>query len=221
MKQIVFDMDGVLFATEALSDRLWKEMMEERGTPEMTAALQQCRGRNRTDTRAFFASHYPDFPYIAMETEKRNRMLAALDKDGMPTMKGAESLLQALQDAGWSVALATSTSRKTTMHHLELSGFTRYFSVIVTGDEIQHGKPNPEIYLTACKNCTANRKKPMLLRTLKTAEQVPVQQECECCLFLTKQSCRNRSSNGRKQYCRPSAKYKNGCWEHDNCKKLQ
>ena len=60
MKQIVFDMDGVLFATEALSDRLWKEMMEERGTPEMTAALQQCRGRNRTDTRAFFASHYPD-----------------------------------------------------------------------------------------------------------------------------------------------------------------
>ena len=45
MKQIVFDMDGVLFATEALSDRLWKEMMEERGTPEMTAALQQCRGR--------------------------------------------------------------------------------------------------------------------------------------------------------------------------------
>ena len=86
-----------------------------------------------------------------METEKRNRMLAALDKDGMPTMKGAESLLQALQDAGWSVALATSTSRKTTMHHLELSGFTRYFSVIVTGDEIQHGKPNPEIYLTACK----------------------------------------------------------------------
>lgn len=151
MKQIVFDMDGVLFATEALSDRLWKEMMEERGTPEMTAALQQCRSRNRTDTRAFFASHYPDFPYIAMETEKRNRMLAVLDKDGMPTMKGAESLLQALQDAGWSVALATSTSRKTTMHHLELSGFTRYFSVIVTGDEIQHGKPNPEIYLTACK----------------------------------------------------------------------
>ena len=56
MKQIVFDMDGVLFATEALSDRLWKEMMEERGTPEMTAALQQCRGRNRTDTRAFFAT---------------------------------------------------------------------------------------------------------------------------------------------------------------------
>ena len=66
-------------------------------------------------------------------------------------MKGAESLLQALQDAGWSVALATSTSRKTTMHHLELSGFTRYFSVIVTGDEIQHGKPNPDFYLPACK----------------------------------------------------------------------
>ena len=69
MKQIVFDMDGVLFATEALSDRLWKEMMEERGTPEMTAALQQCRGRNRTDTRAFFVKPLSRFPLYCYGTE--------------------------------------------------------------------------------------------------------------------------------------------------------
>ncbi len=151
MNSMVFDMDGVLFATEALSDRLWKEMMEEAGIPEMVTALQQCRGRNRTDTRAFFAANYPDFPYVEMETEKRRRMLAELDKHGMPVMKGAEALLQALRAAHWRVALATSTSRKTTMHHLELSGFTKYFAVIITGDQITHGKPHPEIYLTACE----------------------------------------------------------------------
>ncbi len=151
MNQIVFDMDGVLFATEALSDRLWKEMMEEAAMPEMVTVLQQCRGRNRTDTRAFFAENYPDFPYVEMETEKRRRMLAELDKHGMPVMKGAEALLQALRAANWHVALATSTSRKATMHHLELSGFVQYFDVIVTGDQITHGKPHPEIYLTACE----------------------------------------------------------------------
>lgn len=151
MNSIVFDMDGVLFATEALSDRLWKEMMAEANMPEMVTALQQCRGRNRTDTRAFFAKNYPDFPYVEMETEKRRRMLAKLDKHGMPVMKGAEALLQALQAANWQVALATSTSRKTTMHHLELSGFVQYFDAIITGDQIAHGKPHPEIYRTACE----------------------------------------------------------------------
>lgn len=151
MNNIVFDMDGILFATEALSDRLWKEMMEEANLPEMVTALQQCRGRNRTDTRAFFAANYPDFPYVEMETEKRRRMLTELDKHGMPVMKGAEALLQALQASDWHVALATSTSRNTTMHHLELSGFVPYFDVIVTGDQITHGKPHPEIYLTACE----------------------------------------------------------------------
>lgn len=151
MNSIVFDMDGILFATEALSDRLWKEMMEEINMPEMVTALQQCRGRNRTDTRTFFSKNYPNFPYVQMETEKRRRMLAELDKHGMPIMKGAESLLQALQAADWHVALATSTSRKTTMHHLALSGFVQYFDVIVTGDQITHGKPHPEIYQTACE----------------------------------------------------------------------
>lgn len=151
-----------------------------------------------------------------METEKRNRMLAALDKDGMPTMKGAESLLQALQDAGWSVALATSTSRKTTMHHLELSGFTHYFSVIVTGDEIQHGKPNPEIYLTACKKLHSKPEETYAVEDSENGGTSACAAGMQCCLFPTKQFYRNRSSNGQKRYCRPSAKYKNGCWEHDN-----
>lgn len=150
MGNIVFDMDGVLFATECLSDRLWEELTEEYQMAHMKTALRACRGRNRTDTRAYFAAHYPDFDYVRFEALKRERMMAVLDKEGMPIKTGAVELLTALNEAGWQVALATSTSRDSTMHHLKLAGFTGYFHKIITGDQIIHGKPHPEIYQTAC-----------------------------------------------------------------------
>jgi HAD superfamily hydrolase (TIGR01509 family) len=150
MNSIVFDMDGVLFATEALIDRIWAEMMIAHNMPEMIPVLQDCRGRNRADTYAFFAEHYPDFDYASLSDEKRERVNAELDRSGMPLMEGAEALLQALRAANWKVALATSTNRESTMHHLELAGFVDYFDVIITGDQIAHGKPHPQIYLTAC-----------------------------------------------------------------------
>lgn len=155
MKNIVFDMDGVLFATEALSDRIWAELTEELQVPHMKTVLQQCRGRNRTDTEAFFSTNYPEFPYRQFSEYKRTRMMAILDQEGMPIKTGAVELLTALKEENWHVALATSTSYDSTMHHLQLAKLLDFFDVILTGDQIKHGKPHPEIYLTACQKLFA------------------------------------------------------------------
>ena len=36
------------------------------------------------------------------------------------------------------------------MHHLESAQMTHYFDQIITGEQVQHGKPDPEIYAKAC-----------------------------------------------------------------------
>lgn len=51
----------------------------------------------------------------------------------------------------WKVGLATSTRKVSVMHHLEMTGLTEMFDEIVTGDMVEKGKPDPEIYLTACR----------------------------------------------------------------------
>ena len=65
MKAIVFDMDGILFDTERVSDLAWRQAAEEMQFVNIEAAIEGCRGLNRADTRAFFESHFPNVDYLA------------------------------------------------------------------------------------------------------------------------------------------------------------
>lgn len=66
-------------------------------------------------------------------------------------MPGAESLLRWLKESGWILGLASSTRSATVMKHLEQAGFSEYFSTVVTGDMVENSKPQPDIYLLACR----------------------------------------------------------------------
>lgn len=149
MKAIVFDMDGILFDTERVCDQAWRQAAEEMQFAEIDAAIEDCRGLNRADTRAFFEAHFPHVNYPAFH-KRNHEIMAELLADGMPIKTGAIELLQWLRDEKWRVALATSTGRESTMHHLESAQMTQYFDQIITGEQVQHGKPDPEIYAKAC-----------------------------------------------------------------------
>ena len=153
MKQngIVFDMDGVLFDTERLGEAVWHEVAAEMGLEELAAALPSVRGCNAADTQRYMEQRFPHVDYAAFAKQKRIRMMERLDRDGMPLKPGVRELLTWLRQENWQVALATSTSRTSTLHQLELSGLTAFFSVILTGDCVTHSKPNPEIYLLTCQ----------------------------------------------------------------------
>lgn len=149
MKAIVFDMDGILFDTERVCDQAWRQAAEEMQFAEIDAAIEDCRGLNRADTRAFFEAHFPHVNYPTFH-KRNHEIMAELLADGMPIKTGAIELLQWLRDEKWRVALATSTGRESTMHHLESAQMTQYFDQIITGEQVQHGKPDPEIYAKAC-----------------------------------------------------------------------
>ena len=76
---------------------------------------------------------------------------ARLETEGVPVKAGARELLEFLSGKGLPLALATSSGANTTRYKLENSGLDRYFRAVVTGDQVLRGKPDPEIYLTACR----------------------------------------------------------------------
>lgn len=149
MKAIVFDMDGVLFDTERVGGQAWRQAAEEMGFSQIEDAISQCRGLNRNDTRAVFEKNFPDFDYLAFH-KRNHEIMAEMLADEMPVKPGAVELLQWLRQKGWRVALATSTGRESTMHHLESAKMTNMFDAIITGEQVEHGKPDPEIYEMAC-----------------------------------------------------------------------
>ena len=64
---------------------------------------------------------------------------------------GVGEVLELLRSRGVPTALATSTGRPRTERRMEMTGLGPCFSAIITGDQVAHSKPDPEIYLMACR----------------------------------------------------------------------
>lgn len=152
LSAVLFDMDGTLFDTERLSLETWLAVGQEHGWTQVTERYPELIGQNRESIRAKMRSWLgADFPVEEFLRTCSSRTNARIEREGVPLKKGAGEILALLAQRGVPMALATSTGRERTMRRMELSGLGKYFSVITAGDQVVHGKPDPEIYLTSCR----------------------------------------------------------------------
>ena len=155
----VFDMDGVLYDTERLCNICFLKVGSQYGVDSvvMNDLMFACVGLNAVATKDKFLSVLGEkFPYDKFCEEWRAEVRSIIIEQGLPVKKGAYMLLEYLKTNRYPVALATSSSKNSTMSHLEQSKMKDYFSAIVTGDMVSKCKPDPEPYLTACKLLNIN-----------------------------------------------------------------
>ncbi len=152
MKAVVFDMDGVLFDTEKLCMDSWCTIAKEQNVPDMEEVFPKCIGRNAKDTEKIIYEHYgKDFDYEGFCKITSEWFWNYVEEKGLPVKIGVREILDYLQKEGYAIGLASSTKYSSVMHHLAEAKITDYFSVVVTGDMVEHSKPNPDIYLLACE----------------------------------------------------------------------
>lgn len=152
MRAVVFDMDGVLFDTERLCRDSWMAVAEKNGLSGMEGVFAQCIGLNANDSKRIVMKAYgEDFDYQTFREQASVWYWDYVEKNGLPVMPGAELLLKWLKERDWIIGLASSTRRPSVLRNLELSGFSDYFSAVITGDMVEHSKPLPDIYLIACR----------------------------------------------------------------------
>ncbi len=70
---------------------------------------------------------------------------------GVNPMPGATSLIEACARPGMQIAMATSARRQETDEDLNLLGWKKFFSVVITAEDVLHHKPSPEVYLLAAQ----------------------------------------------------------------------
>ena len=149
---IVFDVDGVLFDTERLTQQTWRAVSREMGWPQVGEAYLEFVGQNRTDIfRKMVEMFGQEFPKESFMKICSAFSQARMERDGVPIKPGVREILTFLQERGVPTALATSTGRPRTERRLEMTGLAPYFSAVITGDQVVHSKPDPEIYLLACE----------------------------------------------------------------------
>ena len=148
MFSVIFDMDGTLFDTQKIFVPAWDTIGELYGHKDMGRHIPCLCGVSPSFSTDFLNKNYPDIDAAAFKADVKAYVEKNLVVKFMP---GAEELLKYLKQRGVKVALATGTSRKSTELHLKDMGLGDYFDATVCGDEIENGKPAPDIFLKAAK----------------------------------------------------------------------
>lgn len=153
IKAVLFDMDGVLINTEPLHFRMWKEVFHNRGVEIDFDGYKDCIGGTQEFLReVIFKNYGADFRND--ETLKDEAMAVKkriIAKEGFPKMPGVEEMLQNLYEAGYLLAIASSSSVSFIELAMDYIGVKNYFHVINSGENVAHSKPAPDIYLDTAK----------------------------------------------------------------------
>ena len=149
---VVFDMDGVIFDSEALVIKTWKMVAEKYGFDDVETVCRQCLGTNAAATRQIFLDAYgEDFPYDDYKKEMSGLYHMEAAGGNLPVKPGVREILKYLKNAEIKTGLATSTREAVVRKELEEAGIIEFFDVIVCGDMVKKSKPAPDIYLEACR----------------------------------------------------------------------
>lgn len=155
IKNVIFDMDGTLTDTEKLYHAAWNKVSEKYHLDGAEEMLQTVSGMPTVKIGEIFSEKYGDDVNFDSFINERNKMFVESTKTYVPLKPYAKELLINLRSKGIKIALATSTLNDLAYRNLATAGILEYFDCIITGDMVEHGKPEPDIFLKAADGLSA------------------------------------------------------------------
>jgi beta-phosphoglucomutase len=146
---VIWDMDGTLVDTAELHFAAWKQLAGELGLPFSRADFAATFGqRNPEILRQLFGTRFNDSE-IADLGERKEIAYRAAAEHGVDLLPGARRLLEALHAAGCKQAIGSSAPRTNLELILKLTRTEHLFEALVTMEDTQRGKPDPQVFLVA------------------------------------------------------------------------
>ncbi len=149
-KGAIFDMDGVLFDTERIYQETWQEIAARQDITLDGSFLRAISGTNGAYMCRVIEKYYhvPDGKDIMERCMEQVRQKLSVY---VPMKKGVRDILDYFRKNDIGIAVASSSAVQQIEANLQMSGIRDYFSVIVSGLEVNQGKPEPDIFLLAAK----------------------------------------------------------------------
>ena len=150
IEAVVFDLDGVLIGSEEVWDAVRERYVRERGGRYDADVQRAMMGMSAPEWSRFLHEDagVPDEPE-AINRDVVQLMLEAYRRE-LPLLPGAVEAVRRTAGA-FPLALASSSNREIFETVLELAGLAQCFHTTVSSEEVERGKPAPDVYLEAAR----------------------------------------------------------------------
>ncbi len=148
MFSVIFDMDGTLTDTQRVCIEAWDYAGELQGFKNAGESIRYVLGMNKEGWEAYLADHYEGIDLPAFDKAMREYII----NSGAPVLKkGAVELLDFLKQNGVRMAVASGSAKYEIDWKLGETGVLHYFEAFAGGDDVEHCKPAPDVFLLAAE----------------------------------------------------------------------
>lgn len=148
---VAFDLDGLMVNTEELYTEVCDELLKRRGFRATADLLGKMMGRKNVDALQVMIDWHQLDTTPTILLEENDQIFHQLLEDRLETMPGLLPLLEQLERSNIPKAITTSGRAAYVERVLTQLGLADRFQFRITAEDVEHGKPAPEIYLKAAE----------------------------------------------------------------------
>jgi len=148
---VIFDLDGVLADSEPWWNQIDAKLLAEYGVSYCGEYHRNVLGVSYRLAVEFYKNAFHISASVEELMRRRGEIATDFFANRVSLFPSAKMMLEQLREMKLPLAVATSSVSASARPLLDRTGIRSLFSVLITGDEVQQGKPHPEIYLRAAK----------------------------------------------------------------------
>jgi beta-phosphoglucomutase len=146
---VIFDMDGVLVDSSEAHFAAWSRLGEELGVAHPREVFESTFGMHNRQIIPLWLGGRVAEDAVQRYSDRKEAIYRELAATEVRPLDGVVELIQSLHANGFRLAVGSSGPRPNVELILGLLGVKELFHALSTGDEVTHGKPNPEVFLKA------------------------------------------------------------------------
>ncbi|MCI9616734.1 MAG: HAD family phosphatase [Eubacterium sp.] len=152
IRAVIFDMDGLMIDSERVTYECFRKYLKDKDTDMTEEFYKTLLGQTIKVCKQKVLDQFgKDFSYEDCVKQVHEMLDERLLIEGVPIKKGLIELLKYLKENHYKMIVATSSERIRVDKILKNAGILEFFDDSICGDEVENGKPNPEVFLKACE----------------------------------------------------------------------